>query len=104
LSVDAALSAKDERSKEVLVVVTRGREVNLDDNEKPPFRTADIRSWAGSMPWTEIASRHSDLSDFSGDYYEDFLSRDVAQLKEDRYEDVQSYEWRPLHLSYHMDN
>jgi tRNA nucleotidyltransferase (CCA-adding enzyme) len=52
---DKELLAEDEKGKELLVIVKRGRSANIVERDGPPYESEeDIRHWAHGMTWAEI--------------------------------------------------
>ena len=51
---DDALLNIHEIGKELLVVVKRGRNVDIEERDRPPYLKRDIRRWARGLTWAEI--------------------------------------------------
>ncbi|KAI1755825.1 hypothetical protein F4782DRAFT_527181 [Xylaria castorea] len=83
------LMSPDERTKELMVVVRRGRGIDYQEKLGSPLLAAigDIREDCPGMTWAEIKERHVEWqSDFD----------DRCPIKHDIYKHAGDYEWTPL--------
>jgi hypothetical protein len=90
---DKELSAENEKGKELLVVVKRGRSANIVERDGPPYESEeDIRQWAHGMTWTEIRRQCIDFI-MDEDEENDFHIEGDEEYEIDSYNQVDEYEW-----------
>ncbi|KAJ5174779.1 uncharacterized protein N7482_000656 [Penicillium canariense] len=86
MTEDRDLLSGSEASKELLVVVKRGRHAHIEEQDSPPFMFEDIRDWAHGMTWAEIRRLCYDV--FPGDEDENDLD-----VETDRCGVADEYSW-----------
>jgi hypothetical protein len=90
---DKALSSKNEKGKELLVIVRRGQGADIAEQQGPPYKLAeDIRQWAHGMSWPEIRRQCIDFLQEEEDD-DDFFPAADREVEVDSYNDIGEYEW-----------
>lgn len=101
------MSEQQKVGKEVLITVSRGRDADITDQEKPPYSFHDIRYWAGDTPWDAIVSECRDPADnehlscwydvdtFENYHGDDWIRSQDGVVEVDKYTDVDEYNWGP---------
>jgi hypothetical protein len=96
------LSPKDEMAKELLVIVRRGRGVDLGDvGPVLPMETGDMRAWSEGRQWKRLKQDCIDMS-FGSDSEDEGEGEELGRMGEgsgageDVYGDVQEYEFRSI--------
>ncbi|EED17403.1 conserved hypothetical protein [Talaromyces stipitatus ATCC 10500] len=94
---DKQLLGMNERGKELLVVVRRGYQADISEQDSPPYLLEnDIRQWAHGLTWAEIRRQCIDfLAESSDDDDPDFIEKG-EDVEADRYNDVDEYEWNSV--------
>ncbi|KAK2794530.1 hypothetical protein FQN52_008111 [Onygenales sp. PD_12] len=99
-TADQELLGPGEKTKEVLIVVKRGRGSDLSDVGSPPYSWDDPREWANGKKWATIRqecidymlSWDDDLDDLDGL----FSSSDEGEAEADIYDDPEEYIFPPF--------
>lgn len=95
LGEDAHLMSDNERTKELLVVVRRGRGADITESDSPPFHAEDIRQDTYGMTWQAIKRKYLE---FDG-RYDDEMEEERVYLEEtevveaDAYHGVDDFVW-----------
>ncbi|KAI8948039.1 hypothetical protein F4801DRAFT_558463 [Xylaria longipes] len=97
------LMSPGEKTKELMVVVRRGRGIDYQEKPGSPFLTAigDIRKDCPGMTWLEIKKQHIDFPSDSEDddsEFSDSVFGDRDPIKQDIYKHADDYEWTPLNF------
>ncbi|KAJ5995891.1 hypothetical protein N7481_002868 [Penicillium waksmanii] len=93
LAADQSLTSEGEAEKELLVIVKRGLDVDITEDESPPYLPKDIRSWTRAMSWAEI---RRECYDNTTQLYDDRHYPGWDQGVEiDSYDKVDEYTWNP---------
>jgi hypothetical protein len=94
LTEDNELLAENEKGKELLVILKRGRSANIVERDGPPYESEDdIRQWAHGMTWAEIRCQCTDFVGSSEDEEDDFLMGRDQEHEVDSYDEIDEYEW-----------
>ena len=89
---DQSLMIEGEGGRELLVLVKRGRGVDIAERTAPPYEDYDPRRWADGMSWANIQWRET------GWWEGEPISQPEFE-ENDRYDDVDEYEWPLNELS-----
>lgn len=92
---DRVLLSESEASKELLVVVKRGRHADIAERDSPPYLFEDIREWAHGLTWAEIQRGRYVFSSEDEDEDDAFIGR-FRDIETDRYDAVDEYSWPPV--------
>jgi hypothetical protein len=93
LTEDKDLLAGNEKGKELLVIVKRGRSANIVERDGPPYESEDdIRQWAHGMTWAEIRRQCIDFVG-SDDVNDDPFIKRGQEHEFDSYDKVDEYQW-----------
>jgi hypothetical protein len=85
---DKQLLSLSEIEKELLVIVKRGRDADIAEEDGPPYLSdQDIRRWTGRMTWAEV--KREFMHWYRG-------RKDKEEAKADNYNDVGEYVWVPV--------
>jgi hypothetical protein len=92
---DPQFMGEGENEKELLVVVKRGRGVDILQHDVAPFSNHDIRQWADGMTWQEIRKAAIDRFYEENDDYFGFEDEDKEDknVEVDKYSNVDDYVW-----------
>ncbi|KAK2813975.1 hypothetical protein FQN50_000379 [Emmonsiellopsis sp. PD_5] len=95
-TADRELLAPDEKTKEVLIVVKRGRDADISDVGSPPYSLEDPREWASEKKWAEIKQEYVEYTFGIDDSDELFSSSDEGESEADSYDDPEEYIFPPF--------
>jgi hypothetical protein len=80
--------AGNEKGKELLVIVKRGRSANIVERDGPPYESEeDIRQWAHGITWAEIRRQRIDFVESEDEEDDFFIERD-QEREVDSYDEV----------------
>ena len=90
---DKVLLGENEIGKELLTIIKRGHNVDIEEQDGPPYLAMDIRQWAHDLTWAEIRRCRIGFLDEDEDDDEDFFGKDDVVLEVDTYNEIDEYVW-----------